>query len=118
MRENSEIRKGGDYRVRIWQLSAVIRVRRVEHDPAFGTVITYRFVGESGATFGSERCWPVAWFQDFEIPIPLVHRTAQAEGLLTELDRDSLALWWEDLLGSPQVPLWVVQEARGRDYQG
>jgi hypothetical protein len=118
MRENSEIRNGEDYRVRIWQFPAVIRVRRVEHDPKFGTVITYRFVGESGATFGSERSWPVAWFNDFEIPIPLVHRSAQAEGLLTELNRDSLALWWARLLGSPVVPLWIVQEERGPDYRG
>jgi len=118
MSENLEIRTGEDYRVRVWHFPAIIRVRRVEYHPVFGTIVSYRFVGESGATFGSERCWPIAWFQDFEIPIPLVHRGAQAECLLTELNRDILAGWWGDLQGSRAVPHWIVREERGNDYQG
>jgi hypothetical protein len=118
MRENAEIRMGEDYRVRVWQFPAVIRVRQVDQDPTFGTLVTYRFVGESGATFGSERCWPIAWFQDFEIPIPLLHRAAQTECLQTELNRDSLDGWWRGLQGSRAVPLWIVREDRGNAYQG
>ena len=117
MRENAEIRMGEDYRVRVWQFPAVIRVRQVDQDPTFGTLVTYRFVGESGATFGSERCWPIAWFQDFEIPVPL-HKAAQAEWLLTELNRDALDGWWGRLQRSRAVPLWIVREERGSAYQG
>jgi hypothetical protein len=116
--ENSEIRTGADYRVRIRQSPAVIRVRRVEHDPAFGTVVTYRFVGESGAVFGTERCWPVAWFHDFEVSIPLAQRTAQGERFLTELNRDGLAAWWGRVQDSPAVPLWIVHAERGNHYRG
>jgi hypothetical protein len=118
MGENSEIRTGADYRVWIRQSPAVIRVRRVEHDPAFGTVVTYRFVGESGAVFGTERCWPVAWFHDFVISIPLAQRTAQGESFLTELNRDGLAGWWGGIQDSPAVPLWIVQAERGNHYRG
>jgi hypothetical protein len=118
MGEHSEIRTGQDYRVQIWQSPAVIRVGRVEHDPAFGTVVTYRFVGASGATFGSERCWPVAWFHDFEIPMVLMRQAVQVESLFTELNRAALAGWWGRVQDSPAVPLWIVQAERGDHYRG
>ena len=118
MGENSEIRTGEDYRVRIQRSPAVIRVRRIEHDPTFGTVVTYLFVGESGTTCGRERRGPVAWFHDFEVPIPLAQRTAQGESLLTELNRDGLVAWWERVQDSSAVPLWIVQLERGNHYRG
>jgi hypothetical protein len=52
------------------------------------------------------------------MPIPLADRAAQAEGLLTELNRDGLADWWGRLQDAATVPLWVVQAKQGLDYPG
>ena len=109
---------GENYKVRMGMYRAVIRVLRVREDPAFGALLTYRFVGKSGTAQGPEWCWPISWFNDFEIPLHLLAKTTLAEQHLAEVDRDDLTSWWGSLLGSPTVPQWIAQEQRGPGYPG